>query len=258
MIEIKYANQYEVADLAGRSVKEARKLFKNELGIPDRATARLNGKRVKGSLEVETMLGECDTLSFARPTGKSAFLIGALLMALVVTGSVFAYGYTTASTTLSATAAGSDFAAISANNSDLPTWTPYGFFKGGISGPKPIFDVNTESANYTGDLTVTVSIANGDDLVTAYRVLAMFITMKDDEGNYVDINEDGSNSSTTDFALLTLGNGAVDLFVDQTGHPNGDMYTIFVKSGYYISNAWGQSGWAGKEAPLLYAEVAQR
>ena len=253
MIEIRYSNQYEVADLSGRSVSETRKLFKNELGIPDKASARLNGKRVKGNLEAETLLTDCDTLSFAQPRGKAAYMVGALLMALVITGSVFAYGYTTASTTLTVSAAGSDFAEISTANASIPSWTPYGKFKG-ATGAGNLFIVDTAASTFTGDLTITVSIANGADLVEAYRVLSMFIEMTDAAGNIVDINADGSND-TSDFAMLTLGNGAVELYVEQAA---ADVYDIKLKSGFYISNVWGQGGWAGSEAPILYAEVAQR
>ena len=241
MIEIRYSNQYEVADLSGRSVSEARKLFKNELDIPDKASARLNGKRVKGSLEADTLLTDCDTLSFAHPRGKAAYMVGALLMALVITGSVFAYGYTTASTTLSVTAAGADFAAISTANTGIPSWTPYGFFKGS-TGSGNLFIVDTQTSNFSGDMTITVSIANGDVLVQAYRVLAMFIEMKDSDNVTVDINADGENDSK-DYALLTLGNGAVDLYVEQE---EPDVYDIKLKSGFYISNIWGASprlGW---------------
>jgi len=253
MIEIRFNSQYEVADLAGRSVKEARELFKDALGIPEKASGRLNGKKIKGSLEAETLLGECDTLAFAQPRGKAAYMIGALLLALVITGSVFAYGYTTATTTLSVTTSDEDFAALSANTSSTPSWTPHGKFKGS-TGDGTLFDMDTATSNYSGDLTVTVSIANGDDLIEAYRVLAMFIELRDSSDNLVDVDGDGDND-TDDYALLTLSNGAVDLYVTQAA---ADDYVIKLKSGFYMTNVRGASGWAGKEAPILYAEVAQR
>ena len=253
MVEIRFNSQYEVADLAGRSVSDARKLFKDELGIPEKASARLNGKKVKGSLEVETLLGECDTLAFAQPRGKAVYMIGALLMALVITGSVFAYGYTTATTTLSVTTSDEDFASLSANASDTPSWTPHGKFKG-ATGSGTLFDLDTATSTYDGDLTVTVSIANGEDLVEAYRVLAMFIELRDSNNDLVDVDGDGDND-TDDYALLTLSNGAVDLYITQQA---ADEYVIRLKSGFYMTNVRGASGWAGKEAPILYAEVAQR
>jgi len=253
MTEISYGTRHETADLANRSVREARKLFSDEMGIPGNATARLNGRKIKGSLEAETLLGDCDTLSFTRPAGKGAFLIGALLLSLVITGGIFAYTYTNASTTLNVVAGGGDFAAISVNNTSTPSWTPFGSFQGSTGGGT-LFDVDTATSGYTGDLTITVSIANGDSLVEAYRVLSLFIEMRDSSNNLVDINGDGANN-TADFALLTMRNGSVELYVTQT---SVDSYTVRLKNGFYVSNTWGAGGWAGSEAPVLYAEVAQR
>ncbi|MDD5127701.1 MAG: hypothetical protein PHR43_06390 [Dehalococcoidales bacterium] len=253
MVEIKYGDQHETAELAGQTVYDARKLLRAAMGIPGKATARLNGKKVHRALEDEIFIEDTDVLTFAESKGKGLFMIGALLGALVVTGSVFAYGYTTSSSTLLATAAGGDFASITANTTNVPTWQPFGQFKGSVPAGT-LFDVNTAASGYTGDLVVTVSIANGDTLVDAYRVLNMFIEVRDSSGNLVDINGDTVNN-TMDFALLTLGNGSVDLFITQTA---ADVYTIKMKNGYYVSHAWGASGWAGNESPVLYAEVAQR
>ena len=44
MVEIRYSNSNEVADLAGQTVREARKQFKSEFSIPDKAKAKLNGR----------------------------------------------------------------------------------------------------------------------------------------------------------------------------------------------------------------------
>ncbi len=253
MVEIRFGDQYETGDLAGQTVKEARKMFRAELGIPDKATVRLNGKKVNKVLEAETSIEDTDVISFARPRGKGAFMAGVLLLALAVTGGMFAYGYTTGSRTLNATAAGADFAGITANTSQNPTWRPFGQFKGSIPAGT-LFDVNTATSNYTGDLVVTVSIANGDQLAKAYRVLNMFLELRDSHGNLVDVNGD-TVTNTQDFALLTLGNGSVDLFITQT---QSDVYTIKVKNGYYVTHVWGNLGWAGYENPILYAEVAQR
>ena len=51
MVEIRYGEQYEVANMAGLTVGEAREQFRTELGIPDNARAKLNGRKVKGNLE---------------------------------------------------------------------------------------------------------------------------------------------------------------------------------------------------------------
>ena len=89
MVEIRYGEYNESADLAGQSVAEARKLFKGELGIPEKATARINGKKVNSQLEGETCLTDDDRLSFSQGRGRGIFLLGSLLLTLVVTGGVF-------------------------------------------------------------------------------------------------------------------------------------------------------------------------
>lgn len=255
MVEIRSGEFHETADLSGLSVAEARKQFKDEFGIPDNAHARINGRKVNSKLEAETYICDNDKLAFAAARGgKGIFLVGALLLALAATGSVFAYGYLTQSTSLNAVAAGGDFAQVTVNNSNLPNWTPYGMFKGSIEGG-PIFNVNTASSQYTGDLVVTVSLANGDDLVKAYRVLALFVEMRNSHNNICDINADSENNSQ-DFALLTLGNGAIDMYLNQG--TSYDYYSIEVTGGFYVSHIWGASGWSGYENPLLYCEVAQR
>jgi len=256
MVEIKYSNNYETADLAGRSVSEARDMFRVEFGIPEKAKAKLNGRKIKGNLETGTCLKDDDRLTFAKPVGKGIVFLGATLMALVITGSVFAYGWINATTTIGVTAATSDFAAVSANTADPPTWTPYGFFKGSIAGPKSIFDIDTATSGYTGDLVVTVSLANADELVKCYRVLALKIELVDDTtGNPVDINESGGAGDADDHALLTLDNGAVNMF------PNGaaGSMTVNVKSGFYITHIYKGANWGSNyEDPVLFCEVAQR
>ncbi|MFC1961788.1 hypothetical protein ACFLWN_01900 [Chloroflexota bacterium] len=252
MVEIRYKEFNEVTDLAGLSIAEARQQFKNELGIPDKAQARINGKKVNRELETETSICDEDTLTFAVARNRGAYMVAALLLALAVTGGVFAYGFVTASNPLTVTAKQADFAGVTANTTGSPTWEPYGFFKGSITGG-PIFDVNTHKSQYAGNFVLTVSIANADQLVSCYRVLALKIDAIDGVGNPVDVNGTGTYDSANDYALLTLGNGSVDLFMGGAA----DNYTIRVISGFYVSHVWG-SGWAGSPAPLLFAEVAQR
>ena len=256
MVEIRYGENYEVANLAGQSVAEAREQFKAEFGISGKARARINDNKVKGKMEAEVKLADNDKLSFTEArAGKGAFLVGALLLALSVTGGVFAYGLTTASTDFSSvTASGEDFAEVSSNTSSAISWTPHGKFKG-TTGGGTLFDVDTQTSGYNGKSTISVSIANGDELVSVYRTLAMFIKVYGSHGDAVDINGDG-NVDSDDFALLTLSNGAVDLFL--SANATGDYYTVKLDSGFYATNIKG-TGWvSGYEQPLLYAEVAQR
>ncbi len=253
MVEIRYGEQFETADLAGKSVSEARNLFKAELGIPGKAKAKLNGKNIKEGLESDTCLCDDDKLSFAVSRGKGAFLVGALLLALAITSGVFAYGYITATTTLQAGTITNDFASVSQNGTSTPTWSPYGFYKGTISAGS-LFNVDTQTSGYPGNLVVTVSIANADELVEVYRVLALTLEVTADNGSVVDINGSG-NVTADDIALLTLNNGSVSLFINQVA---ADVYNVNIKSGFYITNVFGLGFTSGYEDPLLYAEVAQR
>ena len=259
MVEIRYGDQYEVADLAGLTVSEAREQFKAEFGIPDKARARLNGSKIKESTEIDNVLNDDDKLAFAVAKSRAPFLVGALLLALACTGGVFAFGWINASTTLGTAAATNDFAAVTTNTTTPVTWNPYGFFKGAITtsaNGTSIFNVDTASSGYGGDLVLTVSIANGDTLAKCYRVLALKLVMCDSSDNIIDINEDGNANIADDYAMLTLDNGAVSMF------PNGsvDLKTVRVKSGYYITHIFKAANWndAAKYQPLLFCEVAQR
>lgn len=49
MVEIRYGDYSEQADLAGKSVAEACEQYKLELGIPDKATAWFRVTRQTGS-----------------------------------------------------------------------------------------------------------------------------------------------------------------------------------------------------------------
>ena len=247
MVEIRYRDQYEVADLTGRSVSDARKLFKNELGIPDKATAKLNGKRVKGNLEADTRLTECDTLSFSRPTGRGPLLIGALLLTLAITGGVFAYTATSTSAQLGVVAQ-TDFVTVSSNLTDNvtgDTWNIFGKYKGTLPDGN-LFTI-VPAAGYPGDLVATISLGNGDDMVKAYRVWVMNVEIRD---------EDDALASS---GVLTLSNGEVELAIDVSAtNPTG--YYVKSTGGFYVSPLW-QGFWAandGAEDPLLYIDVVQR
>ena len=86
MIEIRYGEHYEMADAAGKSVAQAREQYKQEFGIPDKAQASLNSKGIKQKHEPKTALGDNDSLTFAQKSMKGLFFVGAILLALAVTG----------------------------------------------------------------------------------------------------------------------------------------------------------------------------
>ena len=254
MIEIKFRGNYEVTELAGHTVAEARGLYKAEFGIADKAVAVLNGKNITAAVEAAVLLKNNDNLEFKTVRGHKAFyLVGALLLAMGITGGVFAFGFTNSSATISTVMANSDFATVTANTSSTPTWTARGLQKN-PTGSGTLFDINTQTSGYTGDFVATVSIANLGDLVKVYHNLTLEIEMRDSCNNLVDINGDGI-ANANDFTLLTLDNSKVSFTIKQVV-PN--IYTVKLKNGYYVCNA-GKSTWAsGAGTPLLYCELAQR
>jgi hypothetical protein len=252
MIDIKYKSNFEVSDIDGQSIANARNQYKKGFNITDKAVAFLNGKKVTTADEDATILKNKDKLEFKTSSShRVAYLVGALLLAMAISGGVFAYGFTNASVTISATAH-SNFADVTANTSIAPHWSVRGLEKGSTGGGT-LFDINTTASGYPGDLAVTVMMANTNELVSVYRNLTLILNVKDSAGNAVDINNDGLINSS-DVTLLTLENGTVTFSVDQTAAKN---YTIFLSSGSYICNP--ASGWTpGAGAPQLYCEVAQR
>jgi len=258
MVEIKYSDQFEITNLAGQTVSKAREQFKAEFGIPDKAQAKLNGSRVKANAEPDTVLNDDDKLTFAVSRGRGAYLIGALLLALAATGGVFAFGFINASTTLTGTIAESNFADVSVDTAGVSSlsWSGWGFYKGAITaaiGGTPIFNIDTATSGYTGDLVVTVSLGNADALVKRYRALSLQLTMNAADGSILDINEDSVADAATDWVMLTLDNGSVSMY------PGGaaDNSSVRVKRGFFITHVWPGT-WTGSGSPELFCEVAQR
>jgi molybdopterin converting factor small subunit len=262
MVEIRYGDQIEVADLAGQTVSEARQQFRSEFGIPDKARAKLNGRKVSGSTELDTELNDDDKLSFAVDKSKAPFLVGALLLAMAVTGGMFAFGFINASTSLNGTVSNSNFADVTVNSTGIGSlaWNAYGFYKGsvpanGSNNGTSIFNIDTATSGYTGDLVVTVSLGNTDALAKVYRVLSLKLGMCYPNGTVMDINEDNTANASNDWVLLTLNNGSVSLFPKGTAN----MTTVRVLGGSYITNIKPLAGWgSGTAAPQLFCEVAQR
>jgi|GEM_PF-604162 len=255
MVEIRYGEQYEVTDLAGQTIGEAREQFKSEFGIPDKARARLNGSKIKSGAEIDTVLNDDDKLTFAVTRSKAPYLVGALLLALAVTGGIFAFGFINATTTLNATTVNSNFADVTVNTTGVGacTWTAFGFFKGSIPGPNSIFNV-TPAVGYTGDLVTTVTLGNADQLVKRYRVLSLQLEMVDATTNVtLDINESGV-ADANDWVMLTLDNGSVSMFTKAGATP----MAVRVKKGFYITHVYPRLGWSGSASPDLFCEVAQR
>ena len=241
MVEIRYGERYEMADLAGKSVAQAREQYKQEFGIPDKAQASLNGKGIGKKHEPVTALGHNDSLTFAEKSRKGLFFIGAILLALAITGGIFAYGATADIVDLDLTAQ-SDFAGVAENIIDPPTWDVWGSYKGSV-GTGTLFTVTPDAVGgWTGDMSVVLTITNAHDLVAAYRILVLEIEVH----NGVD-----ASIGTTEY--LTMGVGEVSIeFTQLTAGP----YTVQITDGFYITH---RGGWtANAEDPSIFCQVLQR
>src|SRR3972149_11992124 len=160
MVQVEYKRATRAAELTGHTVAEVRRLFEGELGFNKKTAAVLNGVRVSAHREGSTVLSDDDTLVFKTVSHRVAFLLGALLLSLAVTGGVFASGFMSGSTTLTgASLAGSNFAEVSVNGTVSANWTVLGGVKG-ATGNATLFDIDTASSGYTGDLVLTVSLGN--------------------------------------------------------------------------------------------------
>jgi len=251
MIEIIYRGRHAIADFAGFSVAEVRQNFGEEFCFTDKTKAKLNGYKVKTSLEAETCLSDGDELSFAESKSLGSFIvIIALPLALALTSAVFAYGFVNNTATLTVSLADSNFASVTGNTATQPVMEVFGSFKGTI-GASDLFNIEP-AADFTGNLVATVTLANVDKLVKCYRVMILRIEARDSSGNIVDINFD-SYKNDEDYTLLTLSNGAVKLSL-----PGPDNYTIKLKSGYYLSHIYSDSWSSGETSPIIHCNIGHR
>jgi len=240
MVEIRYGEHYEMADLAGKSVAQAREQYKQEFGIPGKAQASLNGKGIKQKHEPKTALSHDDSLTFARKSRKGLFFIGAILLAMAITGGIFAYGATTATLSLTLTDQ-PDFAAMAAAGAP-PTWNVWGSYRGKVTAGD-LFTLTPATA-WTGDMSVLLTLTNAHDLVETYRILVLEIEIWDSNATPVQVG-------TTEY--LTMGTGEASIEFTQTADP---PYDVRLTGGFYITH---RGGWTtGQEDPSIFAQVLQR
>ena len=242
MVEIRYRDHYELADLAGKGVAEVREQYKPGFGIPDKAQARLNGKGIRRKHESKTRLNADDKLSFEEKSRKGLFFVGAMLLALVITGSLFARGATTATITL-ALADNPDFASVVAAGSP-PTWNVWGSYKGNVTAGN-LFTITPE-ASFTGDMVAMLTLTNVADLIEAYRILIFEIEIYDSAGTPAQVG-------TTEYLTLAKGD-MTSIEIDQTGYT--PPYTVQIMSGSYMTHS---GGWpSGREDPTILCDVIQK
>ncbi len=253
MITIRYGEHYQIADLAGKSVVEVREQYKELFSIPGKAQAKLNGKAFKKMQEAKTTLKDNDELAFAKKSGKGLLMVGALMLALVVSGGVFAYTWTTAGATITATA-DSDYATVEPAGS-LPSFGTniFGKYRGTI--PSGDLFTITPDGDYTGDLVVKVYLTNADALTSAYQNLNMKLELWDSAATPVNIY--ASETGHT-FQLLSLDNGVATF--DLEYNDGTSPYKVKLAAGSYATNPRSPVDWnAGYSvSPLLYCEVTQR
>lgn len=241
MIEIIYGENIKQADLAGKSVAEVREMYQVEFSIPDRAKASLNGKLLKKELEPEAKLNDGDQLLFEEKSRRAAVLLGSLLLALVITGGLFAYAYTVASITITAGAVTSDFAAVSANATGVASYSFWGKQRGAIESGM-LFDITREST-YTGDLEVSVYLSNVDELQKDYAFWMLRVELTDINGNKVD--QEGATqvlSLDSPFASFICDNWTATRYVECEGGSFRAFPAVHGLTGYN---------------PLIFCEVLQ-
>ena len=248
MVEISYGEHYEVTDLMGKSIAEAREQYKSEFEIPDRAQAVLNDKPLKKTAEDKIRLEDGDGLSFEeKERSRKPLFITALLLALAISGGLFAFTWTTATATLTVTTVTGDFASVAANTTGIAavTWQPFGRYRGAIPAGN-LFDV-TPTTGYDGDLEVTVYLANPDELSKNYRFWMIRLQLIDG-GNPVD--------AQMGTQVLTLNNGQAGFYWPSANYTAGNTYFVKCMGGAYVGLPWVGTGYSTYD-PVLFCEVTQ-
>lgn len=248
MVELRYGDYHEVADLAGKSIAEVREEYKPLLNIPNKTKTKLNGKAINRKHESDTTLKDNDELRFVEKSNKVPFFTLAMLLALGATAIPFAFAQTTESVSVNATSADADFVTVTASSS-LPTWNVFGKFKGTCGSGGELFRIQPASG-FTSDLSCTVIFGNADQLVETYRVLVMKLSIY--EGSSTSANQSAKIGNSE---YLTLGKGEVDFTI--TGYTQQYLW-VYLDSGFYITHYWG--GWTpgGYEDPTLFCDVTQK
>jgi hypothetical protein len=179
---------------------------------------------------------------------RKLYLMVALLAALVVTGSSFAYTQTSDSVSTSVSAG--SFATVDGWDSTdtwgkydtLPSWTPVEGTAGSVEAGDLYYITNP--SGYTGNLLIMLYVTNVGDLADCYSYLNMQVQAYD---------YDSSANSYTSKSLdlyLTLSNGYVSFILPQA---SGDGYVITIDGGsWYCFDADG-----GSLSPSFYIDVRQ-
>ena len=172
------------------------------------------------------------------------YFIGALVAALAVTSGLFAYAYTSQTTTLGAVSLSSDFANVTVNNT-VGNFNVLGSFRGKIPQGN-LFNVTP--SDYSGDLQVNVYLDNIDQLSAKYGLLLMRVRLVDSGNSTVDVE----NATKP----LTLNNGVVSLTAASL--TANTTYYVQTTGGVYRTFPWAHIGTSGGSfVPSITCEVLQ-
>ena len=247
MVEISYGEHYELAELAGKSVAEAREQYTPEFEIPDRAQAILNDKPLKKKLEAEIRLEDSDMLSFEEKSRRGLVVLGAFLLTLLVTGGLFAYTYTVATITITTLEAPADFASVTANAStDDLDYQLLGSVNGQL-GSQDLFAITGDS-EYSGDVEVIVSLANADELVQEYRFWMMRVELTDAGGSTPQDIEGITK-------VISLSKPETS-FAIESANITGKTVYVYCQGGSYKTLPFALLGTSHSD-PLIFCEVVQ-
>jgi len=167
-------------------------------------------------------------------------ILGALILTLVVTGSAFAYAYTTTTKEIGASAYATDYADVSSNAS-----ISYNFHgrQRGIIGAGVLFDI-TKASTYTGDLEVNVYLSNVDELQKDYSFWMLRLELID-----------SGNTTTKDMEGITQVLSLDNPFVTFIGDDWTEPCYVNVLGGSFraFPIVHGLTGYN----PLLFCQVTQ-
>lgn len=245
MLNVIYGEHSQQVELTGKTVADVREMFKSEFDLSDRAQANLNGQWLKKKLEAEIELYDEDELYFEEKSRRPLVLLGAFLLALVITGGLFAYTQTTMLATITVTGGTTDYSTITANAT--PDYTVLGNFRGTIP-TAVMFDVTRDSA-YTGDLVIDVYLSNADELEVDYKSWMMRVEFTDAAGNPID------TQGKTE--IISLDKPFASFEVDTGANMTAGVgFTAYIECDGGSYKTFG-SGWITPEQPQIYANVVQ-
>jgi len=175
------------------------------------------------------------------------YFVTALLLALAVTGGLFAYAYTIASTSLTVGGVSSDFGNITASTANtVSSYTPFGTYRGRI-GAGNLFDV-TPYTGYNGDIGINVYLDNIDQIGYKYGMFMVKLRLVNSANASVDV--DGVDKP------LSMRNGVVSF--TSNNMTGGTTYYIYCVGGVYRTFPWAYlTGAGGSWAPSFTAEILQ-